>query len=107
VALFAEVAVLAVDGGLLDRGSDVLDQAQDLEAEVGAPVWLHARVQQTRGVISVHRGDLDTARSIAVAGLAESTTPIGRAACSTCSPSWPPRSVLSTMHAMPPRRPSS
>ena len=79
VALFAEVAVLAVDGGLLDRGSDLLDQAQDLEAEVGAPVWLHARVQQTRGVISVHRGDLDTARSIAVAGLAESTTPIGRA----------------------------
>ena len=79
VALFAEVAVLAVDGGLLDRGSDLLDQAQVLEAEVGAPVWLHARVQQTRGVISVHRGDLDTARSIAVAGLAESTTPIGRA----------------------------
>ena len=79
VALLVEVVGLAVDQGLIDVAADLLDEAQLLAADVGSPPWIDGRIDQYRGVIAIHRGDIDDARSIARAALARTTSPAGRA----------------------------
>ena len=58
--------------------ADLLDEAELLAAEVGSPPWVDGRIDQYRGVIAVHRGDFEDARSIARAALARTTSPAGR-----------------------------
>ena len=78
VALLLEVVMLAVDQGLIDVAADLLDEAELLAADVGSPPWVDGRIDQFRGVIAVHRGDFEGARSIARAALARTTSPAAR-----------------------------
>ena len=78
IALLIEVVGLAVDQGLIDVAAGLLDEAELLAADVGSPPWVDGRIDQFRGVIAVHRGDFEDARSIARAALARTTGPAAR-----------------------------
>ena len=79
VALFAEVARLAIDCGDIDTASNLQHQAKVLAAETGSPLWIDGRIDQQRGIIAIHHGDVDQARAIALTGLGQAATLIGRA----------------------------
>ncbi len=79
VALLVEVCRSALDQGLLDTASELLNEAQVLVSEVGSPPWIDGRLEQARGIIAIHRGDLQQAREIALAALREPAGPMGRA----------------------------
>jgi predicted ATPase/class 3 adenylate cyclase len=78
VGLLVEVIRVAVDHGLLDRASGLLDQAELLAAEVGEPSWVDGRIAQQRGLLSSFRGDHEGARSRALTALPLARTQIGR-----------------------------
>ncbi len=77
-ALLLEVVMLAVDQGLIEVAADLLDEAALLAADVGSPPWVDGRIDQLRGVVAIHRGDLEDARSIARAALARTPSPVAR-----------------------------
>jgi predicted ATPase/class 3 adenylate cyclase len=78
VALLVHVVVLSIDQGLIDVATELLDEAELLAADVGAPPWVDGRIDQFRGIIAVHRGDIDGARSLAHAALGRTTSALGR-----------------------------
>jgi hypothetical protein len=78
VALLVDVVILCVDQGLIDIATELLDEAELLAADVGAPPWVDGRIDQFRGVIAIHRGDVDGARSLAHTALGRTTSALGR-----------------------------
>jgi predicted ATPase/class 3 adenylate cyclase len=78
VALIEAVGRLAIDRGLIDEAADLYENAKLLAAEVGEPRWMEGRIDQQLGVVALHHGDPDRARSIALSGLSLTPGPRGR-----------------------------
>ena len=78
VALLVEVTRLAVDCGLVDVAADLVERAHLLAGEVGSPTWIEGQLDQQRGVVAIHRGEIDRARDIAIAALDSTSTAVGR-----------------------------
>jgi predicted ATPase/class 3 adenylate cyclase len=78
VALLVEVARLAIDCGLIETASDLLEQAQLLADRVGSPPWIDGQIDQHRGIVALHRGDIEQAHELAVTALARTSSLFGR-----------------------------
>ena len=78
VALFAGVAGLAIDCGDIETASNLNRRAEVLAAETGSPHWIDGQIDQQRGIIAIHHGDVDEAGTIAMAGLVQTATQMGR-----------------------------